>query len=306
MREPAPERRKRHHTIPKLLLRNFAGDDGRLFEYDLDLLKRNLRTPGQVGHTKDIYTIQTPDGPSDEVEKLLARFEDSASSAVRKLLPPGEPLSVEEWDSLILLVALQGQRVPAERARTIDFIDRSEDMARKVAESQGLDPDEATTDLHSDLEFTRSRDSMNQLMLISLTVTYRLMRPRGWGVLRRHADAPRFIIADDPVVITDLRPDTGPPYTPLIPFGENSKIVMPISPDVALVSYYEPEMSRETLVEGIVVGLVNWQQLQNAQRRVYAHEEDFSFGVGEQRLLWADYVAYQERVRRLGTTSTAR
>lgn len=295
---PSPERRKRHHTIPQFVLRNFVDGDGYLFEFDLDLLKKYRRKPAQVGHSTDFYTIQTPDGPSDEIEQILSRIEDAASGAVQKLSIQGQQLSREEWNALVLLVALQRQRVPATRAQMIDFIDRSEQVARRVAQAHGLDPDVATEDLRREMEFTRSGNFMNPYLLDSLKMVYRLMRRRGWAVFRRNADAPPFVLSDNPVVITDLRPDTGPPFTPLIPYGEDSKITMPITPDVMLVSYYDPALSKEAYADAQIVEFLNYQQLQHTERRLYGCDDSFRWGrIGERLLGWPDYVTYQEGAR---------
>ena len=294
----ADQRRQKHHTVPQFVLRNFADSQGYIHEFDLDLLKQYRRKPAQVAHSTDFYTIETEDGPSDAVEQILSRIEDSASDVVRKLAAPGTLLTGEDRDALILLVALQAQRVPARRDHMTEFIDRAEAMAKHVAKCHGLDPEEATAKLREEMEFTRSGNFMNPFLVESLDPVFRLMRRRGWAILRRPEGAPRFVIADDPVVVTDLREDNGPPYLPLIPYGEDSKLTMPISPDMTLVSYYEPEMSKEAYLPAEHIALCNHQQLRNSARRLYGRENDFNWGrLGDRELWWNDFVVDQEEAR---------
>ncbi|MCH8273297.1 MAG: DUF4238 domain-containing protein [Armatimonadetes bacterium] len=294
----ADQRRQKHHTVPQFVLRNFADCDGYIYEFDLDLLKVYRRKPAQVAHSTDFYTIDTEDGPSDGVEQVLSRIEDRASAVVRKLATPGTPLTCDDLDALVMLVALQAQRVPARREQMTSFIDSVEELARRVATSHGLDPDDATAHLRGEMDFTRSGNFMNPFLLVSLDPVFRLMRRRGWAVVRRPEGAPRFIIADNPVVVTDLREETGPPYFPLIPYGEDSKLTMPISPDMTLVSYYEPKMSKEAYLPAELVGLCNHQQLRNADRRLYGSGKDFNWGKLDDRVLWwNDFVVDQEEAR---------
>jgi hypothetical protein len=272
--------------------------DGSLFEFDLDLLKVYKRKPKQVAQTTDFYTIDTPDGPSDAVEQIIARIEDAAARVVHKLAAPGTPITAKELDALVLFVALQRHRVPAHRDQMIDFVDRAEEVSKRMAAARGLDPEESTAQLRKEMEFTRSRNFTNPFLLESLTPTFRLMRRRGWALMRRADDAPPFVISDSPVVITDLREDTGPPYFPLIPYGEDSKLTMPLSPDLVLVSYYEPEASTECYAPSEFVGLLNHQQMMNTVRRLFGRENDFTWGVLPDRTLWwKDYVLDQEEAR---------
>jgi hypothetical protein len=292
------ERSKKHHTVPQFLLRNFTDSSGILFEFDLDLLRRYRRTPAQVGHTRDFYTVETHSGPSDEVEHILQTIEDVAAGAVRKLKVPGATITSAEMDALVLLVAVQKQRTPAHRSNMIDFLDRTEDLARHIAKSEGLDPEEATAELRSQFEETRGKNFMNRFMLDSVKLVFSLMRPRGWGILRRQPDAPEFVISDNPVVITDLRPNTGPPYSPLIPFGEDSKITMPLSPDFMLISYFEKELSKEMYIPAELVEHANYQQLRNTERRLYGHSDDFQWGRLPSRILcWPDWIEDQLEAR---------
>lgn len=298
MSENQPQRSKQHHTIPQFILRNFADAKGDIHEFDLDLLKRYRRKPRQVAHIPDFYTIDTSGGPSDVIEKAISRIESEASDVVRKLAMEGARLSSVEIDTLVLFVALQTQRVPIHRRNMTASVDRMAEMAYHVAVSHGVDPSVSNVELASELDFMRSRNFMNPFLLKSLLIVYRLMRNRGWAVLRRPTSAPRFVISDNPVVFTDLRQEHGPPYLPLLPYGEDSRITMPISPELVLVSYYEPERSGEAYLQPDLVGFFNYDQLRNSGRRLYSCENDLTWGrLGDRELRWKDYVTDQQAAR---------
>lgn len=290
--------RKDHHTIPRFVLRNFADHSGSLYEFDLDLLKRYKRSPGQVAHTPEFYTIDTVEGPSDAVEKILAEIESDAAKVVENIKAPSTKISTADLDSLVLFVALQLTRVPAHRETLTDFVYRTMDKAKMVAISQKLDPEASTKQLQAEMDFTRSRNFMNPFMLETLEPIFRLMRRRGWSLVRREMSAPEFVISDSPVVISDLRPDTGPPYTPLLPYGEDSKIVLPLSPDMCLVSYYDPKLSNERVLPGELIEVLNYQQMKSALRRLYGRTDNFSWGRLQARVLrWPDYIEDQRGAR---------
>ena len=93
-----PIRRRKHHTIPQFLLRNFTDSRGALYEFDLDYLTRKVRTPSQVCHTKDFYTIEWQGGPSDEVEQVLSRFESEIAPALLRVSDPARSLDDADLD----------------------------------------------------------------------------------------------------------------------------------------------------------------------------------------------------------------
>ena len=285
------ERRKKHHTIPQFILRNFVDQNGDLYEFDLDFEKSYKKTPKAVAHTKDFYTVDIEGEPSDDVEVILADLENNAAKVVSRIKQHETEFTNAEIDSLVMLVALQRQRVPAQRNQMLDFLDEVERKAKVIAEGAGLDSEEATKDLRRELESTRSRNFLNPFILESLKGVYRLMRRRGWSIVHRSPNAPTFIISDNPVAITVLREDTEPPYRPLIPYGEDSKIVMPISSDTSLVSYYDPTIANEACAGRAIVELFNYQQIINSSKRIYGSEPDFvRLGEGLQTMSWQDVI----------------
>lgn len=291
-------RRRNHHTVPQLLLRNFVDASGDLFEFDLHTLKRSKRKPAQVAHSTDFYTVETNSGPSDLFEVLLSKFEDAAAPALRRVVNCTGRIDASDLDLLIPLLALQKLRTPVHRDGISDFTVEAESMAHHMALSAGLDPEESTKQVRAELEGARSGNFLNPLMIETLTPVYRLMRRRGWAVLHRSKDGPSFVIGDNPLAIADLRPDTGPPYFPLIPFGEDSRITMPLSPDCMLISYFEDTMAHAAMIPSELVGMFNYEQMKHAGRRVYGCEGSFLWGtIGDRRYFWADYVEDQKQVR---------
>ncbi|MBL8065821.1 MAG: DUF4238 domain-containing protein [Chthonomonadaceae bacterium] len=292
------QRSKKHHTIPQFLLREFTDDRGILNEFDLDYLKRTERRPSQVSHTDEFYTIFRDGEPSDEVERLLSRFESDVRPALARICDPALPLEEADLDMVAMMVALQKQRVPSRRRQMWAFLDDVEEKSRMVAAAHGLDVERATENVRNEVAFTRTGDFMNPQMLSSLLPIYRLMRRRGWTVVSAPKEGPTFVISEDPVVITDLRPDTGPPYFPLIPYSEDSLLTMPIGSGVALVSYFDPVRTGRMELEQDFVGLMNRWQMRTDTTRVYGRGPELYWGRLNGRALgWDDFIEDQREAR---------
>lgn len=292
------QRSKKHHTIPQFLLREFTDDRGILSEFDLDYLRRKERRPGQVSHTEEFYTVTEDGDPSDEVERILARFESDVRPALERVSDPAAPLEDADLDLVVMMVALQKQRVPSRRRQMLAFLDDVEEKSRMVAAAHGLDVERATEDVRNEVAFARTGDFMNPQMLSSLLPIYRLMRRRGWTVVSAPKEGPTFVISEDPVVITDLRPDTGPPYFPLIPYSEDSLLTMPIGSGVALVSYFNPARTGRMELEEDFVGLMNRWQMRTDTTRVFGLGPELYWGRLNGRALgWDDFIEDQREAR---------
>lgn len=292
------QRSKKHHTIPQFLLREFTDDRGVLSEFDLDYLRRTERRTGQVSHVEEFYTVTQDGEPSDEVERILARFESDVRPALGRVSDPAAPLEDTDLDLVVMMVALQKQRVPSRRRQMFAFLDDVEEKSRMVAAAHGLDVEQATEKVRKEVAFTRTGDFMNPQMLSSLLPVYRLMRRRGWTVVSTPQDGPTFVISEDPVVITDLRPDTGPPYFPLIPYGEDSLITMPIGSSATLVSYYDPARTGRLALEEDFVGYMNRLQMRTDTTRVFGRGPELYWGLLNGNALgWDEFVQDQVAAR---------
>ena len=83
---------KRHHTVPQLLLRRFADENGLIRVVERDDFSKSFET-GTAGALaqQHFYTIDTADGPNTGVEEDLfaKRVEAPAARALRRVVDEG-------------------------------------------------------------------------------------------------------------------------------------------------------------------------------------------------------------------------
>jgi hypothetical protein len=113
-----------NHYVPQLYLRAFPGADGRVFAYRT-LVSRpeiSLWKPSSikgVGYLSHLYTRIAAGGETDEIEKWFHReIETPADEPLRKAVSD-EPLTSDDWHSLIRLLAAQIVRTPAYFVRNL-------------------------------------------------------------------------------------------------------------------------------------------------------------------------------------------
>lgn len=117
-------RAKRHHQVPAFYLRRFADPKGRVRVFDR-VTRRTFGLPvSDAAVESNLYTVQDDrSGPSDAVERFLARFEGEAAGPLRALLAPRPAISTPERAVVAHFVALQFIRTAAARARLEDIAD---------------------------------------------------------------------------------------------------------------------------------------------------------------------------------------
>lgn len=292
-------RRKKHHVVPQFLLRGFTGISKQLFEFDLHLLTVCKKSPGQVAHVGDIYTIETEAGSSDEVEIALSNLESDVSRIIANISQLGQEPTETEWGSILLFVAVQKHRVPAIRNHFDAFTREVEKLAEQIALSQNLDVDTATEHLRAELEFTRSNNFANPIMLRSALMVARLLERRGRTILFESKGMTKsLVISDNPMVIYDMRKDARPPNRPLLPYGEDSAIFLPLTSSMVFASFDDSKLSGLFPLQDSLVGKLNRMQIRNSERRIFGPKESFCWGNFEGRELgWDDFVADQEEAR---------
>lgn len=110
------ERSKRHHYVPRLLLRGFADHDGRLLTLDRQTGKTFVQPVETAAAVNDYNTISGPEGdPSDVVERAIAERESAAAPIVQRITAGGWIVGNAERSELARFMALQYLRVPHQR-----------------------------------------------------------------------------------------------------------------------------------------------------------------------------------------------
>lgn len=162
---------RRHHYIPKMLLKNFC-DDGRIWVGDRITKQIYPSTPRREFVKKDLYMRSSIDGPksykkSDEHEKTLSQIESDAAPAIRRIIeqarrnqcPQLSPEDSNHWKRFMLAIP---RRTPeyrdrVKRDKSIDvFYEATKNIAIKE-NYMGL-PDQSS--LLSDPGISKLRDTI--------------------------------------------------------------------------------------------------------------------------------------------------
>ncbi len=199
MAEQAP---KRHHYVPRFLLRRFTDDPadekkGRLVRLDKATGKperASVLNEAVIGH---YYTVmrETEDGrlvPDVSVERDLANRETVAAVHVRRLVEPSGRLTAEERQQFAQFIHLSRQRTPLVRA----WLRYSHDVvAEQWREVYGTEP--------TGLPDTPQEQELAMMFMSLEQVAARLDSFFTWTLLRVPAGA-QFIVSDTPIAVIDL------------------------------------------------------------------------------------------------------
>jgi hypothetical protein len=115
---------RRNHFTPRLYLKHFAGQDGKLLVYrtlvpDSRVPHWKPSTPAGIGYIEHLYTRTAADHDTDEIETWLKHdYEDPAVMPLQKAVAD-QRLTCKDWDCLIHLLAAQIVRTPAYFVRSL-------------------------------------------------------------------------------------------------------------------------------------------------------------------------------------------
>jgi hypothetical protein len=139
---------KKQHFVPKLLLRQFADAEERLFAYDMADDRSFPTTVDDAGHQNHFLTITEldgADGPGAHFESFFQQYEDPAKAAIRDIesaISSGvlAAISPSQREVLARFIALQYLRTPETRERAIQASEVSTRViVTAFAESNGFD-----------------------------------------------------------------------------------------------------------------------------------------------------------------------
>jgi Protein of unknown function (DUF4238) len=221
---------KRHHYLPRFLLRSFAETSGEreglVWRLDVKTGQPRAVAPKYEAALPHYYRIEHEDGTTDSApEDLLARVEDAAASAIQGIRR-GELPSDEDCAWLALFVVLQHNRTPVAR-EWAQF--RDELMSTMMAEvslgnetfhrrARDLDPEmtheqweELRLEMLQDLQTGRvklgstpSREVAFVFMACDV-VAEKLVQSFTWTVVRAPADA-EFVLPGMGITLYDPTP----------------------------------------------------------------------------------------------------
>jgi hypothetical protein len=275
---------RRHHLVPAFYLRRFADEAGRIRRIDMSGGNRVMSVSNAAVET-DFYTIQTGDGPSDEIEKRLSEIETRAADALRAVDAGQLVATSETMTGLAEFAAIQ-----ATRGR--DFRDTMNDFTNQIAQMMfamiGGDPkflERAVTDIlgrePTDEELQRYREDLArrdefkvamsdnaavQAMLEGAASVVPILSVMPWHLLGVPDDSPVLVTSDRPVALW-ARERPGQFYA--VGFGTADEITLPIDPRSCFVITPPGERpSEETTIENVIRRTVG-----AAHRWVFSHPD---------------------------------
>jgi hypothetical protein len=104
---------KKHHYVPRFILRHFADSNGRLRVHRVDIDRSYMSNANDLAHTNRGHTLYWPDREPDHVtlEKGMSDIEGAAATVVSTLLQNGQRVPDERQREVLgFLIALQWHR----------------------------------------------------------------------------------------------------------------------------------------------------------------------------------------------------
>lgn len=246
---PAPEERsrqsvpRRHHYIPQMVQRRFAGPDGQLWSFDKrqperGVVRRPIKRLFQVQH---LYTLRRRDGTRDTTtETRLSAIESRAGPVLERVVTDaraGRPTAFSEADrrALVDLFISQHRRAPDLHRRVLIRRTVESIVADGMAQWEALHgpPSAEERAFLTSAEFIERarREAMVQGAASPLETATPAMLQRGFAVARISVSRRAFLLGSTPfarfMAHGTRRQDLGDP---------GAELWMPVAWDVALCS----------------------------------------------------------------------
>ena len=190
---------RRHHYIPKFLLRQFSGRQKQLMRITLPFQEnqssRKATHINKLAVAKDFYTAETHQGPSEVNENFLAEWDNAAAELIRKLLnPEAWPIPEEEKLKLSIWFSLLLSRSPHFRRMTEALAEVVTQFASEAVDSAPLDD---VLELHQNHHI--------KMMLNALEQLAEPIYHRHWMLVRLSADG--LVLPDSVPIMLGGPPD---------------------------------------------------------------------------------------------------
>ena len=268
-------RRKKHHIIPKFLLKGFTDSSGDLWECSLQHLCSSIKKPAQVAHEMDFYSFDTIDGKSDAVEIHLSKVENKAAEIIAALRKTRDLPSIEQWEGLLYFLALQCFRTRSYRNYLVQ-ITKWHDSRLDHLEKMNLIDGRALALERLELEYRQSSNFLSTFILEEAKRTAIALGKRGTMILYGGVDTNLPVaLGDEPFIIEDLRATTRPPDDQFDPFGPDSRLILPLASDMVYVSESLP-IESYGLLNDYCVRAINTTQLNLCHKSLYSSEKDIA------------------------------
>lgn len=288
MGESSKKLKRRHHTVPRLLLRRFA--DGELImRVPLDGGERRPVGIADVTVRRDFYSMRGENGQLDDsVEDLLSELENKAARIIRQVVGGLWPLPTEDRAVLAEYIAVQHARIPA--ARTVN--NEIGDYLGKVMIAMGGRPEirrrleekatgpvsdnevEAVWAEVTDFDGYYAEMPVNDHMLSmgqSMATAYQVFTARSWGLIK--FEHRTLLIPDHPVTL--VRDEDMPEWRG-VGIGNAGAILVPIDRRVAIMMASPGVDDFFVRAHTKLAKELNQRFAANARRELFHHPDDNS------------------------------
>ncbi|WP_272491414.1 DUF4238 domain-containing protein [Corallococcus exercitus] len=283
---------RRHHLVPQMYLKRFADSKQRLVMVSRDQTKR---LPGQhiktVCAQTDYYSVETDNGQSQEVEKLLSLIEGEANTAIERMLNGKFPPSTADRKAVALFIGFQCLRGDETRQMFEEVGDAllklmpanmpSEAITEEFRKREGRESNEieieAPTFILNNLDKVSAKPHQNDIIRSMLQIAPEvadIMLQRRW-FLGDHGE-PCLLTSDTPVVSWSKPTSADAHYRR--GWRNADEIQMPLSPRYSLCLVWD-ERFKERMIPfererglSIAVGL-NQLVAHRARRWIFHHPD---------------------------------
>lgn len=291
---------RRHHTVPRFYLENFAGD-GQIGTVVLPGDRRFVQSVRKASTTNDFYALGPPTVPgADDFEKVLAELEGEAARVIRAVLAGLWPLGTADRAVLAEFVAVQFLRGPDQRTHMqnmqaqftrMDISLKGKDwMAQEFKKRAGRDfePEEidrlweqATREEGPPLTISSSEHVKQIVDLLPELYWYFAARP--WSIVRFQRQ--RLLACDTPVCL--IAAGDAPEWMG-VGLLTAWALALPLSRTTALLMTDPGQIAEHTTREHVATGALDmsipastqWARILrghtigNARQFIYHHPDD--------------------------------
>jgi hypothetical protein len=210
--------------VPKSYLRRFADESEQIAVVRRDGSKRFVTSIERAAAETDFYAVETPDGRSQDVERMFSQIEGAAHEAIERVLSGTFPPSPEDRERIAWFVAVQfvrGRDMRQAYTAIIEYFTKlqvvnvSEAQVRATFAKDGKTPtDDEVADVvafasdPSAYSIEPSRNWLVSLMLRQPPKLVPMVAARQWQLAR--FAVPVLLTSDSPVILWCHTPPPAP------------------------------------------------------------------------------------------------
>ncbi|MEV5186174.1 DUF4238 domain-containing protein [Streptomyces werraensis] len=278
--------KRRHHTVPRLLLRRFA-DGEQIMRVPLDGGERRLVGIADVTVRRDFYSMLDENGQLDDtLEDLLGKLENEAAKVIREVVSGVWPLPSAERAVLAEWMAAQHARIPAARVvndeiadhlgKTLIAMGGKPGIRRRLEENTeepvSEEKVEALWQELTDFDGYYTEVSVNEhlaTMARSMKTAYEVFLARSWGLIRFERRV--LIVPDHPVTLA--REENTPSFRG-VGIGNAAAILVPIDRRAAIMMASPGPDDFIVRPHTKLATELNQRFAYNARRELFHHPDD--------------------------------